>query len=143
MFQLKFRFRSFVVVLAVLCFLSSLFLVSASDATSSLISETENDAIFIPTGPSARASDPNYNLYSSKTNLFDDNNILRGCKGWTRLTNKDTGSDQIWHYTNASAEEAGGIEHLSGRKWGYGQVWASTGILKNVPVWHTWIYYGY
>lgn len=103
----------------------------------------QNDAIFVPSSPSERDWDPKYNLYSDKEGLYDSNGVLRGCRGWTRLTDRQTGSDQIYHYTNASVEDAGGNEFYSGRKWGYGKVTAQTLMYYNKVIWYIWVYYGY
>jgi hypothetical protein len=80
-----------------------------------------------------------YNVYADKWFIMS-NGIGVGCEGWTNLTSKSDGS-YIYHYSNARAW-LGDLYWDSGRQWGSGQVYASTGNVGQGAISTISIYYG-
>lgn len=79
-----------------------------------------------------------YNVYANKWYIMS-NGIGVGCEGWTNLT--DSNGVYIYHYSNARAWK-GALYWDSGRQWGSGQVYASTGNVGQGAISDISIYYG-
>lgn len=81
-----------------------------------------------------------YNVYADKWYVMSGY-VGVGCEGWTNLTSKSDGT-YIYHYSNARAWQDE-LYWDSGRVWGYGQVYASTGDVGQGAIYAISIYYGY
>lgn len=87
----------------------------------------------------ANAATESYHVYADKWYIMS-NGIGVGGEGWTRLVGKTSGDD-LRHYTNVRVY-FGSLNYDSGRIYGTGKVYASTGNLKKGAVSSISIYYG-